>query len=435
MKLRGFVAAIAIAMPACGEDEGLISVSLTSAPGSTLLESVQSLRLVITNPRRELTAERQGGGFQIAVDLEASGVSTALFVDGFDAAGNLIASGASPRFALGGVDGHVAVYMGAPNSVGAAPTALDPPRSALASAPLPYGAIFAGGTLASGTPTDAVAVYNSYDHTLLAGRPLPAPRSGAALGVGTLGVYIFGGRDETGALSSSLLRFDPSVAPAGTYFDYGTRPDFARTGQQLVPLGNDRFLLTGTPGAILLGGDGSLAAVDGLATLPAAGVTVIANDGLLTSIFAGEAGITRCRGVTCATLALPGRAGAVVVGLPAGKVGVVCGPGDMLRIDAATGTAESFAAIPATPRSDCAAAVTSRHLLIAGGTTAAGLSTEAEVYDAATLTLVATTPLAVPRTGAHAIALENDQVLIGSGLDVLGQPIATLELFTPENPI
>jgi len=85
--------------------------------------------------------------------------------------------------------------------------------------------------------------------------------------------------------------------------------------------------------------------------------------------------------------------------------------------------------VPATPRTDCAAAATSRHLVIAGGT---GALDSVEVFDATTLALVATATLTVPRTGASALALPNGQVLIAGGTDGSGAPIETLELFTPE---
>ncbi|NVB83058.1 MAG: hypothetical protein HOV81_32065, partial [Kofleriaceae bacterium] len=44
-----------------------------------------------------------------------------------------------------------------------------------------------------------------------------------------------------------------------------------------------------------------------------------------------------------------------------------------------------------------------------------------------------TVPLVVPRTAARAIALPNDQILLVGGTDANGAPIATIELFTPEN--
>jgi hypothetical protein len=47
---------------------------------------------------------------------------------------------------------------------------------------------------------------------------------------------------------------------------------------------------------------------------------------------------------------------------------------------------------------------------------------------------VATATLSVPRTGATAVALPNDQVMIVGGTDGSGAPIDAIELFTPAAP-
>jgi uncharacterized protein len=245
-------ALVLLGLAACSGDAGVIDVSLATAPGSTVLDAVQTLRLVVTEPRKVVTANRSGNAFDLSFDLPADGTSAAILVDGLDADGNVVASGATPRFAFGGIDGHVVVYMAAPNSVAVAPRMLEPARSEIAAGPLVYGAVFAGGTLESGAASDAIAIYNAYDHSLVAGRALPAPRAGLALGVGTLGIYMFGGRDTTGSPVQSLWRFDPQQAPSGVYFEYGEKTGFGRADEQLVPIGNERFLLTGTPGAELL---------------------------------------------------------------------------------------------------------------------------------------------------------------------------------------
>ena len=88
---------------------------------------------------------------------------------------------------------------------------------------------------------------------------------------------------------------------------------------------------------------------------------------------------------------------------------------------AATGTAETFPNVPSTSTTGCALAATSRHVLVASGATA-------EIYDAATLALVAAVPLVVARTSGSATALPNGQILLAGGADT-----ATLELFTPGN--
>jgi hypothetical protein len=353
-----------------------------------------------------------------------------LFVDGFDASGNLIATGASPRFALGGIDGHVVIYMAAPDSLGVAPEALESARSELGMGLLPYGPIFIGGRSASGA-SNAVELYNAFDHSLRSGLPLPAPRIAPAVGVGELGVHIFGGLDPAGVPTATLLRFDPTVAPAGLHYLIGDKPGFERAGQALVPLGSETYLVTGELPAELSTLAGSIALRSDLASLPAVAANVTGNDGVAAVIFAGESSILRYRNGQLETLAAPARAGAAAVALPGGKVAVVCGSTDALRIDATSGAAETVTAIPSVEKTGCAVAATGRHLLIAGGTTASGVDATVEVFDAATLAPLITTMLAVPRTAAIAVALPNDQILIAGGVDAAGAPVATLELFTP----
>jgi hypothetical protein len=432
------LAAAACAAGACSGETGVITVGLTHAPGSTLLDGVQTLVVTLTRPRQVFTAPRTSDGFALAFELPATGELAALHVDGLDAGGTRIATGASPEFLLGAINGRVAIYMAAPDSVGAAPRALEPARDQLAGGALGYGAIVAGGRLASGAPSDELAIYNAFDHTLVRGLPLPGPRAGLVLGVGAEGaVYLFGGRDASDAPTATAWRFQTTVAPAGAYVDLGDKPGFARADQVAAPLGGDRYLISGMPPAELAGLDGAMVARTGIDLLPPAGVTVIASDGVTTAVFAGQAGAVRFRAGAFTELAIPeaARAGASVVALPAGQVGVVCGGPDAVRIDAASGAGETIPGVPGDDRIDCAAAVTARHVVIVGGELSGGVVADTvEVFDATTLAHVTSQPLVVPRTGALALALPNGQVLIAGGHDAAGIPVATLELFTPAPP-
>jgi len=419
-----------LGLVACDSDIATIKVELATAPGSTILDGVQTLRMEVTEPKKVVTAERTSDGFELGLDLPAEGTSAAIYVDGFDADGNLVANGATPRFALGGVDGRVVVYMAAPNSIDVAPVALSVARSGLAAGTLSYGAIFAGGMTEDLTASLALDIYNAYDHTLSVGLPLPAGRIDLALGVGTSSVYLYGGIDVTNALKSQLWAFNPGTPPSGSYVEYGDKAGFARGGAPLVPIGTDTFLLTGGPPLELRGLDGSLVEREG--PILGDGVTVTANDGRLTSIFAGSSGVVRYRDTAFETLDATDLGSAVrVAAVPGGKAIVVCGGStDALRIDAASGAIEPLAGIPSTAKTGCAVAATARHLLIAGGG-AASVDATVEVYDAATYELVATATLAVPRRGAQAVPLANGQILIAGGVDASGVPVGTLELFTP----
>jgi hypothetical protein len=430
--MRGVVAALAL-VGGCQATSGTVDVSLVTAPGSTLLDGVQTLRLVLTNPHQVTTATRTSGGFVIDLQLDATGDTGALIVDGLDASGSVIATGESPPFPIGGLSANVVVYMAAPNSIGAAPAMLDPPRSEIAIGALSYGAVFAGGRLADGTPSIATGIYNAFDHALQAGVDLPAAKSAIALGVGTSGhvVYLFGGTDASGVATASVERFDTSVAPSGLITEIGPFVGFERTGEVALSIGNENLLVTGTPIAQLSGSTSTVMARTELASLPSSGAAVTASDGIGTAVFAGPDGVYRFRNNTFDTLDVTSakRAGAQVVALPGGQIGVACGNDTLARIDAATGAETVIPNVPSDARRGCAIAATTTRLVIAGGTDSSGaVIGTAEIFDSATQ------PLVVPRTRATAIPLPNGQILIAGGVDATGAPIATLELFTPDSP-
>lgn len=427
--------ALGTVLGACTGQTGTLAVTLTQAPGSTLLDSVQTLRMTVTNPRQTLTAERTNSGFTISLELEATGDVTALLVEGLDASGALVANGASPTFPTGALSGRIVVYMAAPLSIGAAPLSLTPARSEVGAGTLPYGVIFAGGRVDSGGPTDAISIYNAFDHSLVSGKQMPAPRAGVALAVGTGRIaYVLGGTDETNTVTSNLWRFDTTTAPNGSWVDFGTKDGFARANELALPIGADHFLITGMPVAELAALNGTVIARDEVAALPPAGVSLTANDGMLTTIAAGADGVVSYRNGTFTALPIPSaaRAGASVVALPGGKALVVCGDStEAVRIDAASGAADMFSGIPRFAKTGCAVAATSRHLIIAGGSIGGTIDPTVDIYDAATLTWLAGGSLVAPRTGGVAMALPNDQILIASGVDAAGAPVGTLELFTP----
>ena len=432
---RGLAAAMVALAAACGGTTGTVAVELTTAPGSQLLDSVQLLRLTITNPRQVIEAERGAGGFSIALEVDASGASGALIVEGFDGNGTLIACGQSPPFPVAAINADIVVYVAAPNSIALAPAALRAARSEVAGADLGYGVVLAGGRDASGAPSTTIAIYNAYDHTLLEGIALPAPRTGLAVAAGANGgVYLFGGTGPDGAATATLWRFDTTVAPNGGYSPLTEQPAFARTAQALVPIGPigaERYLVTGTPPLTLAGG--SLTARTDIAALPSVGTAVVASDGVTTAVFAGS-DLVRFRQDAFDTLGASGRSEAGAATLPDGRVVVAGGADaasrDALVIDAATGAVTVIPGALAVARSHPSLAATSRHLVIAGGTDAAGAPiASAEVLDAHTLAPVVMLPI-LARTGTYAAALPNGQVLLVGGSPASEQ----IELFTPGPP-
>jgi hypothetical protein len=424
---------LALTLCACTGTVGTVTLDLATAPGSQVLDAVDTLRLTITNPHQVIESKRTQAGFDLALDLDAGGATGALIVEGLDASGALIACGQSPKFPVAAINAHLVIYMAPPRSIALAPMMLDAPRSEVSGTALDYGVVLAGGRDPGGAPSAAIAIYNAYDHSLIGGIPLPAPRAGVALGTGPNGgVYLFGGSGPDGNPTGTLWRFDTTVPPNGAYTTITDQAGFARTNQLIVATGSDHYLITGTPA---LGLElGTLVARTDIASLPAVGAAVVPPDGMPAAIFA-DAVLVRFRQGAFDTLAGNGHIDAAAATLPDGRV-VVIGGGepalsrDALVINGATGEVTVIHDAIATARAHPSVAATSRHVVIAGGTDMAGAPiATAEVLDARTLAPVATLPIR-PRTGMFAVALPTDQVLL-----VGGTPAAReIELFTPEPP-
>src|SRR5207244_5019841 len=95
---------------------------------STVLDGVQRLRVTITDPLTVVEANRGASGFDLALDVDASGGPGTLIVEGFDDGSALIATGASPPFAVAAIDARIVVYMAAPFSIEPSPSPLPAAR-------------------------------------------------------------------------------------------------------------------------------------------------------------------------------------------------------------------------------------------------------------------------------------------------------------------
>ena len=424
--------ALAVVLAACSNTAGVIDLELTTAPSSPLLDQVQHLRLTLTSPPKVVEADRNGDGFDLALDVQASGVTGALVVEGFDAAGALIACGQSPPFPVAALNAHIVVYMAPPMSIELAPEPLAAAaRPGVTAGILPFGVIFAGGADATGAPSDGVAVYNAYDHSLEAGLPLPSPRSELQMGVGSNGAaFMYGGFDAAHAPTATYVRFDTNVAPSGAYTALGDAGP-PRAGERAVAVGINHFLVTGSP-VIELRLDIVTTRAD-ITALPRAGATAVANDGTVSAVFAGADGIIRFRDDAFATLSPTARLAADAATLPGENAVVIAGGGnsptdllrDVLFVDAGAGTITQFPDALITPRANPSVAATPRHVIIAGGVDAAGAPiADAEVLELPTFAHVAT----IPYTSIAPIttALPNDQVLL--------EDAGALHLFTPPPP-
>jgi hypothetical protein len=404
---------------------GTIGLELTTAPGSMLMDRVVQLRLSFTNPAQEIVLDRTERGFDLALDLPATGDVGALSVDGLDAGGALVATGATPPFPFAAIDARMVVYMAAPMSIGAAPASLQPARTRPSVATLGYGAVFAGGLDAAGRPSDAIEIYNAYDHTLTPGLPMPGARAGVTIAVTSNNkLYLFGGDGPDGAATGTLWFFDTTVMPSGSYLDHSDPMlPFTRTGSAAIPLGGDSYLITGAPPLQL--GNAQLAETSEIPAL-SSGASVLGRDRAITAVVVDDTtgALLRLRAGAIEPLGVQQKGGAAVA-LPGARVAVIGGeaaPRDAVIVDADTGAITPMPGALAEAYEAIAIAATPRFVVVAGRR--AGVAgTAIEVLDATTLERRHATSVADAITAA--VALPNGQVLLAG---------AALQLFTPPPP-
>jgi Galactose oxidase, central domain len=437
--LLALVLAVALGASCLG-DTGTVSVGLLTAPQSTLLEGAERVRLTLTNPRTTVEARRQNGTFALALEAPAAGDLAAVQVEVFDAADKLIGVGATPQFSAGPINARVAVYVAAPDSMGAAPTTLAVGRFEVGSARLPYGVIIAGGRDNSNAVRGEVEIYNAYDHTLRRGLDLPQARAGVAMGATVDGqAYIFGGLGADNTPHSDAWRFDTRVSPAGFIAEFPSGAP-ARAGERAVQISSSRFLVTGAT-AIIDALDGSVLPTDVAEVMPREAAAVIAADRVV--VIGAGARVVRFRDDAFDVLSVPTalRTGHAVVSTADAQIAVIGGElasqltRDVVKIDPVSGTGVVIPGVLEVGRRRAAVARAGNRIVVAGGSSADGeILGTAEILDGTTLAHLATVPMAVRRTAASAEALGNGQILVIGGIDGQGRPTELLELYTPGLP-
>ena len=464
----GAMAAGAMIAAACSGDTGTISLRLVTAPESEVLDQVVRARLTLSEPPAVVEATRdEQGSLTLDLDVPAGNRPGVLTFEGFDQDGARVAFGRSGLLPIAAATVEVSLYVAAPMSMAATPAPLSPARADMAVAALPYGALVAGGrTGASATEgaSDEVAIYSVHTHAFQPRAPLPEARIATAAAAGAFGaVYLVGGLGPDGAPRRDAFAFRPAVAPDGAYIplavddgdgdgDGGVLP---RAGAAMAPLGQETFVVTGAPLALVNGAGGRVVAMAGAPALAGTATTAVAGDTahvLFAGAGSGESGAVVLAGGRFTTLAPPNdggdgdgaasmlRTGHGAVRLPDESILVVGGAIDLPDgpVLAAAARfqpmAQTLARVDllATRRSHAAVAATDEHLVVAGGVDVAGaLIGDVEVFDARTLEPAAVLPMVVPRRGAAAVALANGQVLVVGGVDQSGAPVGTAELFTP----
>lgn len=445
--MRRAVLLVVLVAAGCAGEEGTIRFELVTAPGSDLLDQVQRARLTLTNPDEVVEAERdENGQLSLSLEVVAEGQSGTARLEGFDAGGALVALGLSAALPVAAVDATISLYVGPPLSFAEAPVELDPARSEVATALLPYGALLAGGRDADGDPVGSLVIYNVYDHALQVGLDLPAPRAQmTALSGPSDFVYLFGGLDAEGEPSADAWRFATNVAPSGLYAQLISDDRLARAGADGAYAGGETFFIAGDPPAGIDSGrvaaleDAVPAAGGAAATIPA---LTVAQPVLVVGAGVGSTGAAIYQGGALVEIDGPPelrRTGHALVPLPDGQLLAVGGAdpeGNLLAsgvlYDPAADAFQVVEGMVSEPRLGAAIAVTSDVVVIAGGTDASGAArADAEILDAHALDRIATIPLAGERVGGVAVSLGNRQVLLAGGTTAGGAPIGRLELFTP----
>ncbi|MCA9679322.1 MAG: hypothetical protein KC464_30110, partial [Myxococcales bacterium] len=447
-------AAAALGPAACTGQIGTIALDVVTAPGDDVLDRVDHVRLILSNPYTVVEAERGADGhFDLELDVIADGPSGSILLLGYDADDAIVAYGRTPPLPIAAIDADLRVYVAAPDTLAEAPVALDAAVSEVGAGLLDYGVLLAGGRDATGAPVADVVIYNAYGHELQRGEDLPAPRAGVAVGTSTSGyAYVFGGTDADGDPRGTFWRFDTTIAPAGLWDEAADMPDLARAGAAMAPLGGDAFLMTGAPPVLLEGLQLRATGFDdptSLGGLPASVqrtqdpgapiYTLIVGDG------AGPEGVMRLADGALEAQSAPAdalRSHHALVTTADDRMIAIAGAGadavplrSAIVCDPAQRSYTSQADVLTTGRLDAAVAATATYILVAGGRDADGnVLGDAELLDPDTLAHLGTIPMVVPRTGAVARPLPNQQVLIAGGLDADGQPVDLLELYTPPPP-
>ncbi len=454
-------------MAACNGETGTITITLTEPAGSTLLETdIQRLRIQLTSPVQTVESDRSGSGFSLSFSADANGGNGQFLLEGFDGNSTLIAVGESPLIPINAIDADITIFVAPPLSVAATMGAISQPRQKMSVGATEFGAVFVGGIDGGGFASANVDSYNAFTQqelnvgALQDGSGSNTPRVQSALAVDAGGdVYIYAGSDADGNPTSTLFQLDPTIIGSGAITLLGSADgSLARGATVAVPLDTpDEFALSGMP-VIEFSTPESIMALSqaGITGAAAPAAAVVGSDGEVTAMFIGDgnpgSGVLRFHGeaidlpignpsVLRHGHALTGAPGGVIVELAGVIDGSDAPTADAVVFDAAAGTATTKPATLTTARLDAAVAATQRYLIIAGGQSddvpctvqaPCTLVPTVEILDSTTLGLKAMATLTVPRTGASAVALPNDQILIVGGTDANGAPIGTLEMFTPD---
>ena len=470
--MKFFFTMALLALVSCGGATGTLTVTLVTPVGADPFASASQARITVSSgvadaaPISQTTVAVTGGHFSDAatIDLGANaGLAALVTVEALAADGSVIGRGATPLLGILPTAEDVAVWVGAPGTVGRSPSSLKAsPVVGAAIAMVPrMGVVIAGGT-SGGQPSASVDIYEQYlQATVTPVASLPTARAGAiAIGFdrpADLGgaLLAIGGGSADGAI------LDPTTSSDGTTTGIWTTvlsdPSLGRAWGSAAQLASGGWLVTGGLDANGKALDTAtlLTLGDAPANAPLHTALVGARSGHTTiaGTFLGEAGallvgggapqVERFSATTSTFSALPGgdplpadASAFSATALPDGRVLLVGGlvnatpsQGGAL-IDPKTLAVTPLPTVLPTARAGHVAFVAAGELVVCGGRDGSNNPiASCDVLDGASLHPVRTVALAVGRSALSAITLDNSDVLLLGGDDA--NTATAIDVYTP----
>lgn len=233
----------------CSNDEVLIPFVLYTPEGQDTFAGVTEIRTTFGDKEKRTSLGSSGDSFQIKLDLP-SGQTGTVALEGLGPSGQVLCRGRSPQIVSVGSSDELTLYVAQLGTFGKSPATVPVAGRDVTVANYRVedwdgvendvkATLFLGGVSGDGTTLGQVYYYDSYFHATYDLTELPEPRSEmTALNIDGGYFLLFGGRDDTGAITDRLdiLRPGDYAYEYTRDVDYGVA-DGARTAAPGATLG------------------------------------------------------------------------------------------------------------------------------------------------------------------------------------------------------
>lgn len=452
---------LALALPlGCGGQTGTLALTIVTPPADDPFAHAASARITVGDSSHVTTVPVSGGQFTVNYSRPPSSTPGIVTVEALDSGNNVIAHGSTPTVDLSATDNDISVWVAKPGIVETTASAFPTARNDIAAVNVPgLGALFAGGQDSNG-PTADNEVYDVYTQTLIMSSAMSKPRAGAvAAAVGNTDAVALGGVTAKSALDNTMELFDPSSTGIWAPVPISNWP--ARRNATATQLSSGSTLVTGgfdangnaLADAAVISDSGTIA----LGELPAMMTAPRGNHVIAAAHFTDGDGAIVFGGLAAGSMATsaerfvnqqfstydvgqPSRDNATATTLPSGKILILGGK------DSTGALASGFVVTPNLPTADVTplaqamsvareghtASLTGSDVIVCGGADAGGnVQASCDVIDASSFTIKRTVPLAVARRDHSAVVLDNNLVVIAAGNGSDGNPVASIEIYSP----